>query len=248
MSTPQKPQYQMQVVTNDHADPYLTDLFFFRLGQLDQARTGDIEHVVAPAPASYWLISVPARSIVERLYGDVCGMVDEACDHDTGFEIHPFELTFKPLFSPRDVVGDNLVGLIYYHEQSLWQVTGIDLRDRAAIVRVQRVCRRDVGDGWRMDVQAEGEEELISRDVVISLVEAAETTAAPADYTIDYMGCVDTWDWGVLNTWRLRNKRTGALYERCFYCRGEALAFLVGVVKERGVGDRQGSSTIGLAS
>ncbi len=117
------------------------------------ARTGDIEHVVAPAPASYWLISVPARSIVERLYGDVCGMVDEACDHDTGFEIHPFELTFKPLFAPRDVVGDNLVGLIYYHEQSLWQVTGIDLRDRAAIVRVQRVCRRDVGDGWRMDVQ-----------------------------------------------------------------------------------------------
>lgn len=248
MSTPQKLQYQMQVVTNDHADPYLTDLFFFRLGQLDQARTGDIEHVVAPAPASYWLISVTARPAVERLYGGVCGMVDEACDHDTGFEIHPFELTFKPLFSPRDVVGDNLVGLIYYHELGLWQVTGIDLRDRAAIVRVQRVCRRDVGDGWRTDVQAEGEEELISRDVVISLVDRAETTVPPANYTIDYTGCVDTWDWGVLNTWRLRNKRTGVLYERRFYCRGEALAFLVDVVKEQDARDGQGYPSIGLAS
>lgn len=245
---PPKLQYRMQVVTNEHADPYLADLFFFRLGQLDQARTGDIEHIAAPALASYWLISVPARSIVERLYGDVCGMVDDACDHDTGFEIHPFELTFEPLFSPRDVVGDNLVGLIYYHEQSLWQVTGIDLRDRTAIVRVQRVCRRDVGDGWRTDVQAEGEEELISRDVVISLVEAAETTAAPADYAIDYMGCVDTWDWGVLNTWRLRNERTGVLYERRFYCRGEALAFLVDVVKGQDARDGQGYPSIGLAS
>lgn len=217
-------RYEMTIWTGEHAQGCLWDHFLFKFGMLCRAGDAEVELVLDPGSLEpRWRVGALSRAKVEALHRDTVALVDRAWDLEVGFTPSCFDLVWSPLFGPRDVLGNNLVGAIYVEDGTLWQVVGLDLVERATMVRVQRL-RREPATAWKAGLRPEGKPVSVPHAVVKNNLDAAGNAQSADGYrSIVYTGVRDTVDMGLLNTWDLHDPCTGRPCGHCLYAPDEPL-------------------------